>query len=186
MDKEKILTLSTKKPTKLESRYEEVREKTFQVPKSRVWDRQKEDGFSTVPRTLSLIMVLLRELSEKKHDPSQVYCELWCRVFDRTGMVESTNEEDIAYASGYTTPSRSVRSWRERIDQLEKLGFIMTRGVGSAKYRYILILHPHQVIAALREDGKISDTWYSAYEDRMRNIGGEIPEPKHKTKSARA
>lgn len=185
MDTEKILQFSGKAPTKRALKYEKIREENFQVPKSKVWNRKKEDGYTTVPRTMSLIMELLQRLSEKKNDPSQVYFELWCRVFDE-GIVEITNEQDVAFASGYTTPSRGVRSWRERIAQLEKLGFIKTKSVGKAKYRYILILHPHQVIAVLREEDRVPDDWYSAYEDRMREIGGDIPEVRQKVKKASA
>lgn len=154
-------------------RHEEIKARFFADFADQTWDRRKEKGFCTIPRTLGLVMTLLNHLS-KRQDLSRVYFELWCRAFDE-GVVDVIDEESIAYASGYTTPTRNVRSWRERISTLEKLGFIKTRHVGSRKFRYILILHPHRVIETLRGEDRISEEWYSAYLNRMTDIGGEVP-----------
>jgi len=118
-------------------------------------------------------MTLLNLLSKNK-DLSRVYFELWCRAFDEA-IVDVSDEEALAYASGYVSPTRNIRTWRERITLLEKLGFIITKQAGSRKYRYILLLHPHQVIEKLHQDGKVGEDWYSAYQARAAEIGTRLP-----------
>jgi hypothetical protein len=138
----------------------------------KLWHRKKEDGFTTVPRTLSLILTLIDELGEGK-DASPVYFDLWCRQMDDS-FVEVTDEEAFAFSCGYTTPGRNVRSWRERVDILEKLGFVQIKPNGSRKYGYILLNHPHFVVAVLRDAGQISEAWWGAFVKRMSEIGGTM------------
>src|ERR1700722_19170838 len=45
-----------------------------------IWHRLENDGFITIPKLLSLICALLKEIAE--NDPSRVYLDLWCRTFD--------------------------------------------------------------------------------------------------------
>lgn len=157
-------------------KHENIRQTHFIDDSEAYWDRKKEKGFCTIPRTLSLVMTLLNLLS-KKQDLSRVYFELWCNSFDE-GIVEITDEETHAYAAGYVSSSRNIRSWRERIQQLENLGFIKTKQVGSKRYRYILILHPHRVISELNNEGKVPSEWFSAFEQRAHEIGAQISQEK--------
>src|SRR6266705_1905449 len=86
-----------------------------------IWNRKNEAGFITIPRTLSMMMTLLRHFGEK-NDPSRVYFELWCRQRD-DGYVEIDDPDELAQAAGFTR-SRRLRSLREALDQLHDLGFI--------------------------------------------------------------
>ena len=68
-----------------------------------------------------------------------------------------------------------MRSWRERLDLLEKLGFIRTSSKGSRSRAYVLILHPHQVVRRLRDEKRVPDFWWSVFRDRIISIGGKMP-----------
>lgn len=142
-----------------------------------IWNRKNEHGFTTLPRTLPLVSTLIKELSPQG-DASRVYEELWFRAFDE-GFVEITDEEAHAFASGYVTPGRGVRSWRERMEVLIHLGLIRVQPNGSRKYGYVLLKHPDIAVEALRKAGKVKDAWYNAYSKRMVEIGAEkVGKPK--------
>jgi len=152
---------------------EELRDGLWPDADDMVWDRKAEKGFCTIPRTLPLLMSLIGRLSPKnKGDASRVYLELWTRAFDE-GFVEIVDEEAHAFACGYETPGRGVRSWRERMDVLEELGFIRVKPRGSRKHGYVLLIHPHKVVESLREKrpGEIPEGWYSSFLERMVAIG---------------
>src|SRR5258708_4219270 len=100
---------------------EQIRDALWPDAASLVWDRKKEKGFCTIPRTLALIFTLIDHLQKGK-DASRVYFDLWCRAFDDY-LVEVPDEESLAYSAGYTS-GRNVRTWRERIHVLEKYGFV--------------------------------------------------------------
>jgi hypothetical protein len=152
----------------------QLREKLWPDADEVTWYRKRETGWVTLPRTLPLISALINKLS-KRDDASRVYVELWFRQFD-DGFVDIQDEEDNANAAGYTTTGRAVRSWRERIDQLERLGFIRVKPKGTRERGYILLLHPHQVVRRLRDQGKINDWWWSQFEHRATTIGAQLPD----------
>lgn len=82
------------------------------------------------------------------------------------GIVELSLEEDHAYASGYYG-TRATRTWRERMRVLEEVGLIKVHSKGFRKYAYILLVHPTLVIEKLKEEGKVSDEWWSIYRERQ-------------------
>ncbi len=121
-------------------------------------------------------MTLIEELADrdKGKDVSRVYFELWCRNFDE-GLIEVTDEEAMAFASGFTAPNRNVRTWKERIDVLQRLGFIQVVPVGSKKHGYMFLPDPHKVIKKLKAEGRVSANWWGAYAKRALEIGYVIP-----------
>jgi hypothetical protein len=119
-------------------------------------------------------MTLIDDLKGKGRDISRVYFDLWCRQMDDS-FVEVTDEESFAYSSGYSTPGRNVRSWRERIEMLRDLGFISVRPNGSRKYGYILLHHPHRVVCKLRAQRKVNEAWWGAFTKRASEIGAVLP-----------
>ena len=140
-----------------------------------IYNRKEESGFITIPRTLPLVCTLLKILGEK-NDPSRVYFELWCRQRD-DGFVEIDDGDEVAAAAGfYRGSTRRVRSLREALDQLEKLGFIRISGKGPRKYAFILILHPHDVVQRIKHEHPdwIPDWWWSLFSLRVQDIGAKL------------
>lgn len=124
-----------------------------------------------------MIGTLIRLLSPRL-DPSRVYFDLWARNFEE-GIVDIDNEQDLAAACGYAEGSRSIRTWRERVEALVKLGFIRIAPSGTRKYGFALMLHPDRVIASLRQKDtrSIPEWWISLYDQRMSEIGAPAAMP---------
>ena len=154
---------------------EELREHLWPGSESVVWDRRSNDGFATIPRLLPLIVTLIQSHSQKG-DTSSVYYELWSRSFEE-GIVSVTDEEEHAFCAGYTGP-RAVRTWRERIESLEKRGFIWVKPSGNRSIGYILILNPLMVAAKIRRENpsKVAERWWTMFVKRASEIGAKIPD----------
>ena len=148
-----------------ELKREQIRDALFRNAATEIFDRTIHNGYSTVPRTLGLMLTLIETLAEKGKNPSRVYCELWFRTYDDK-LVEIRDESEIAYASGL-----SVRRWRERIDVLEKLGFIKVAPNGNRRYGYVFLRNPNNVAQELRQANRVPDQWWVAYTKRCVEIG---------------
>lgn len=166
-------------------RREELRDTYW--PNAIPWTGKNATGWFFAPRTLPLLMLLLRSkhLSGKK-DPSRVYLALLARHVD-SEMVEIVNEADLAYESGYTG-QRATRTWQERMQLLAKLGLIKIQASGNQQYRYVLLVHPSLVIEKLRKQDRrgevIDGNWWSAYVARRQETKeSSYQKPKRKAAS---
>ena len=162
------------KSQKFSKRRTTLRERFWPNSGELIWSRHTHVGFTTIPRTLPLILRLIKELSPKgKGDPSRVYFDLWSRVYDE-GFVEVTQPDDFAYAAGYTG-TRALRTWREHVQLLAHMGFIRTEEQGNRDIAYVLILNPHEVVAQLRSINKVPKEWWTAFVAQAEAIKADIP-----------
>ena len=138
-----------------------------EVKEDQLWDRTQFVGFTTIPRTLSLILHIIDSLDKKT--AGRVYFDLWCRAFDDY-VVEIRDEYEAALSSGYEG-QRAIRTWRERIAVLEDLGFVHAKKAPHGAYRYVLVLEPHDVIASLQKKGKVPEELGLALHAQMLSIG---------------
>lgn len=163
------------KPT-LEMKRRALRDQLFPNCESELWNRKTVNGFTTIPRTLGLIMTLLEQMFDRKkgHDVSRTYFELWCRAFDDY-LVEVNDVEAFAFSAGFVSKSRNVRSWEERVKVLAELGFIRVAPSGTRKQAYVLLVDPHRVVKSLRDAGKIPQDWWGAYTKRASETGYALP-----------
>lgn len=135
-------------------------------PNEKAWTGENEKGWFRAPRTIPLILSLLRDQRLSRNlDPSSVYIELLARHVDG-GIVEMGDEEQHAFAAGFTGP-RAVRSWQERMKILESAGFIKTVQVGNKRFGAVLLLHPTIAVQSLRDKKMIDDAWWYAYRSRQ-------------------
>jgi len=162
------IAFKQKKP-QVEVRLEQLRDQLFPGSAGEIWDRTVHDGYSSIPRTIGLILTLLEQLADKGKNVSRVYSELWFRTTD-CKLIEVEDEPDIAYASGL-----SARRWRERIDLLEELGFVKVAPNGAKQYGYIFLPNPNDVAIALRKSGEVSNEWWGAFVKRCSKIGYKLP-----------
>ncbi|HEV2991788.1 MAG TPA: hypothetical protein VG759_25355 [Candidatus Angelobacter sp.] len=134
-------------------------------PDEQEWDGMGNGWFKS-PRTLPLLLALLssKDLTSGR-DISKVYLELLARHMDG-GVVEIGNESEHAYAAGYTG-NRAVRSWYERMQLLEELGFIKTKQIGSQRFKLVLMVDPIVAVTGLRKRGRVPDEWWEAYRLRL-------------------
>ena len=84
--------------TKIGERREKLRKQYW--PHEDAWTGEGETGWFRAPRTLALILALLRlKTIRGKNDPSSVYVELARHIGE--GIIEMTLESEHAYAAGY-------------------------------------------------------------------------------------
>jgi hypothetical protein len=91
-----------------EIKREQLRDQLFPSSANEIYDRNIHDGFSTVPRTIGLILTLLEQLAAKGKNVSRVYSELWF-VPPIAKLIEIDDEADVAYAFGLA--SALVGGW---------------------------------------------------------------------------
>lgn len=152
----------------------ELRDQLWPDAAEVTWSRSQNKGFTTVPRILPLVMCLINCMSNKG-DPSRVYLDLWCRVFDE-GFITIRDETEMAFSAGYSG-TRAVRTWREHLQSLSDLGFLRTAQNGNRDIGHVLILNPYTVCAVLRKKSskRIPDEWWSAFLTRANETGATIP-----------
>ena len=134
-----------------------------------IWNRQRHDGFSSVPRTMPLMMSIMDDL-KKGHPVSSTYLELWARAFDES-FVTLSKPREMAFNSGFTG-QRGERTWRERMTVLAQFGFIDLQEGPSGPMSYALIYNPYLVIEALykKKQGNVRSDKYNALVARALEI----------------
>ena len=164
-----------RRPLSQSARLKKLRDEFWPDCDGLVWDRHKNEGFTTVPRLLSLILVLIKQLAGKRGDPSRAYLDLWLRARDE-GFINVIEDEDFAYSSGYAG-TRALRTWRERIFVLKEIGFIDIKPRGNTDIGYILLWNPLQVAVDLNVQGRVEEEWWNAFQGRATEIGATLPRP---------
>lgn len=139
-----------------------------EIKDEELWDRKRHKGFTTIPRTMSLIMEIIDSLS-KNQPAGQAYFVLWCYVFYESFV---TIESPLVLASeaGFSG-ERALSTWKQRMKKLQELGFIDAKEGASGDFHYVLILNPHIVIQKLK--GEIQESRFRQIYNRTLNIGAK-------------
>lgn len=144
-----------------------------------IWQRKKHDGFTTVPRTMPLIMSIMDDLSEGQ-PVSSTYLELWCRAFDEC-FVTLHRPREMGFHAGFTG-QRGERTWRARMKILADLGFIDIKEGPSGPLSYALIYNPYLVIRRVHDQKNpgLREDKFNALIERAGEISAgdlEMPDP---------
>lgn len=113
-----------------------------------LWERKRNDGFTTIPRTMPHVMAIIDNLTKPK-PCGTTYLTLWCRAWDDP-MLTIDNEAVFAAESGFSG-ERAVYTWRQRMTLLQKNRFILCAPGPISKFQFVLILNPHLVIKSMPE-----------------------------------
>lgn len=135
-----------------------------------LWLRNVQQGYTTIPRPMPMILRIMDELSNGKR-VSAVYLALWCRVWDEC-LVVITNPREMAFEVGLTG-QRSETAWAGKMKILVELGFIDAKPGASGDYNYVLIWNPLKVIKKLHAAGKVQQQKYAALLDRTQSVGAD-------------
>jgi len=140
------------------------------LDEDRLWSRKKHKGFTTVPRTLPLIMQCLDDMS-KRTPVSRTYLDLWCRMFDES-FLSLSKADEMAYSSGFTG-ERAVTTWRDRLRRLEGLGFIETASGASGPLSHAVIFNPYLVLKEHHAKGTpgLTQHAYTSLKHRANEVG---------------
>ncbi|MCI1006831.1 hypothetical protein [Herbaspirillum sp. C7C8] len=141
-----------------------------ELDEEQLWLRKDRVGFTTIPRTMSLIGRIMDQLSGKGFPLFGTYLALWGRVYDEA-FVEIRNEREVAFEAGFSGPRGEV-TWRGRMRRLQELGFIDIRAGLASEVQYILIWNPILVIANKYASENIKiDVAYNALMARLIDVG---------------
>lgn len=142
-------------------------------PEVWIWHRKRNDGYTTIPRTLPLAMQAIDDETKGQPAGHTLFC-LWARSPDHALL---TIENPVTFASeaGFVG-ARAVDTWRRRMKQLRELSFIRTKPGASGEFHYVLLLNPNGGMEWLREHKRIQEGLYARFLDRVAEIGalGEV------------
>jgi hypothetical protein len=136
-----------------------------------LWLRKEKVGFTTIPRTMSLIGRIMDQLSGKGFPLFGTYLSLWCRVYDEA-FVEIRNDREAAFESGFSGPRGAV-TWRARMKKLQELGFVDIKSGLASDFQYVLIFNPILVIAQTYRTKNLQDPAYTALMIRLVEVGAD-------------
>jgi hypothetical protein len=134
------------------------------------WSRQKSDGFTTIPRTMPIILAVIDSLT-KSAPAGSTYFDLWCRAFDEH-LIDLKNDQEMATSAGFSG-ERAVYTWRRRMESLRETGFIQT--VGESRMIHAVLINPYKVLKQLRDrkPSHIPNDLWTALLSRMSEIGAD-------------
>lgn len=142
------------------------------VSEDLLWNRNRHDGYTTLPRTLPVLMNAIDALS-KNQPAGRTYFGLWARIYDEAVLIIE-NPMSLASEAGFSG-ERAVTTWKQRMRTLKELGFIDTHAGGTGDYHYVLLYNPHKVVWALRD--KIPQQVFMQLRDRAVEVGARDMAP---------
>jgi hypothetical protein len=140
-----------------------------EVTNRMLWDRKERDGFSTVPRTMPLMMSIMDDMSGKGYPIGQTYFEMWSRLYDELFLTLNRNEE-MAFHSGFEG-QRAVRTWKDRVQRLSDLGFIGLQSGPNGDQSYAIFFNPYHVIKRAYIKGDVQPNKWRSLLIRANEIG---------------
>jgi hypothetical protein len=136
------------------------------IPNDNLWDRTKHVGFTTIPRTMPIIMEIINNLS-KGSPAGQTYFVLWCYLFDES-VITIENPLVFAAETGFGG-ERATTTWKNRMKTLQTLGFINAKSGSSGEFHYVLVLNPYFVIDQIKN--QIPESLYRQFYGRSLDVG---------------
>jgi hypothetical protein len=156
------------------------------VPDAHLWNRARCHGYTTVPRTVAMVMNIIDSLS-KNQPAGRTYFGLWCRTYDES-VVIIENPLSLAFEAGFSG-ERAVTTWRQRMQSLLDLGFIDAKPGSSGDFHFVLLYNPHWVVWKLKT--RIQPQAFMQLADRAVDIGAAdflqfrpVPDPPKKAQES--
>lgn len=143
------------------------------LPPAFIWHRKTNDGFTTVPRTMPIIMQAIDAQSKGNPAGHVLFC-LWARSPD-TPFLTIENPATYAAEAGFQG-ERAVDTWRKRMKRLRDLWLIQTKPGPSGEFHYVLLINPNAAVEWMRSQSWVQDGLYARFIDRLMEVGayGEI------------
>ncbi|PKO71591.1 MAG: hypothetical protein CVU20_06340 [Betaproteobacteria bacterium HGW-Betaproteobacteria-14] len=143
------------------------------MPASWIWHRKTNDGYTTVPRTLPIVMQAIDVQTKGQPAGHTLFC-LWARSPDHP-VITIENPATFASEAGFIG-ERAVDTWRRRMKRLRELWFIQTKPGPSGEFHYVLLVNPNSALEWMRSAGFVQDGLYARFIDRVIEVGayGEI------------
>ena len=165
---------ATAKRMKMAERAQQLMNLHFpNVDSSFIWHRKTNDGFTTIPRTLPIVMNAIDAQSKGQPAGHALFC-LWARSPDNP-VITIENPATFAGEAGFIG-ERATDTWRKRMKRLRELTMIMTKPGASGEFHYVMLLNPNAGLEWMRSHGLVQDGIYGRFIERLMEVGayGEI------------
>ncbi len=161
---------ATTRRLKMAERAQQLLELHFPgFPAAWLWQRKTNDGFTTIPRTLPLVMQAI-DAQSKGHPAGHTLLCLWVRSPDNP-MLTIENPATFASEAGFYG-ERAVDTWRRRMKRLRELDFIRSVSGPTGEFHYVLLLNPNAAVEHMKTKGLVQDGLYGRFRDRLVEVGG--------------
>lgn len=161
---------ATAKRIKMADRAQQQMELHFpEVPAQWVWRRKSHHGFTTLPRTLPLVMQAVDDCCKGQPAGHVLFC-LWARSPDHP-LVTIESSAMFAWEAGFGG-ARAVDTWRRRMKSLKELHLIATKPGPSGDFHYVLLLNPNVAMEWMYRNARIQKELYARFKDRLIDVGG--------------
>lgn len=127
-----------------------LRDQLFQDAAAEVFDPSDRatKGYAQVPRVVPIVARLIND-SDGPENAGPLYQVLWAQDWGQ-GILEVRSYRQLLYEAGYNAKGNRVeRTWEERVQILDRLGFIRTAERGLDRFGYILLVDPHIAVLKL-------------------------------------
>ena len=134
-----------------------------------LWRRKSNDGFTTLPRTLPIVMQAVDDQSKGQPAGHTLFC-LWARSPDHP-LVTIENPATFAAEAGFDGV-RAVDTWRRRMKRLRELGLLVNKKGPSGDFHYVLLMNPNVALELMRSNNQVQTDLYARFMDRLTEVGG--------------
>lgn len=134
---------STREASAIGKKQLAIRDLHWPDAQQHIWDRKAHKGFTTIPKTMPLILKIMDEMT-KGAPVSSTYLNLWCNTWDNA-FVTPNRHGEMANASGFGG-QRGEHTWRGRVKKLRDLRFIDITAGKAGPMSNAIIWNPHLVI----------------------------------------
>ena len=136
-------TASAREASAIAKKQLAIRDLHWPDAQKNLWDRKAHKGFTTIPKTMPLIIRIMDEMT-KGAPVSSTYLTLWCNTWDNS-FVTLNRQGEMANASGFGG-QRGEHTWRNRVKKLRDLRFIDIAAGKAGPMSNTIIWNPHLVI----------------------------------------
>ena len=139
-----------------------------ELSKTILWSMDKE-GWVALPRLMPLMLSIMDDLSGKGFPVSRTYLELWSRMRIEESFLALNRPEEMAFHAGFEG-QRALRTWKDRMQRLVKLGFIGVKPGPLGDLSYAVIYNPYHVIKRAYLAGEVLENKWQALVIRANEV----------------
>jgi hypothetical protein len=128
-----------------------------------------KEGWVALPRLMPLMLSIMDDLSGKGFPVSRTYLELWSRMRIEESFLALNRPEEMAFHAGFAG-QRALRTWKDRMQRLAKLGFIGVKPGPLGDLSYAVIYNPYHVIKRAYLAGEVLENKWQALAIRANEV----------------
>jgi len=127
------------------------------------------EGWVALPRLMPLMMSIMDDMSGKGFTVGRTYLEMWARLREEQFLTLNRPEE-MAFHAGFEG-QRALRTWKDRVQRLANLGFIVLQSGPIGDLSYAIFYNPYHVVKRAYIEGQVQERKWQALVIRANEIG---------------